>query len=160
MYLLQPLCNKRQKWNHSLLWILSEKHSNTSQDGSDTHVHPQFYSCHFKLISRFTKLIATYSVTTLPVLYSQHITIFLELITLNLLLCGSGAYISKNSAHYYLPDWPYLRQKSGKNTENELAEHEIKARSDLTTLENPCKDSSLGLIFEFEFFIFWSYPPN
>ena len=40
---------------------------------------------------------------------------------------GSGAYISENSTHHYLPDWAYLNQKSGPNSMKEWFEHKINA---------------------------------
>ena len=63
-----------------------------------------------------------------------------------------GAYISKNSTHYYLPDWAYLRQKSGQKTMKDWSDHKIKAIFELSTLENPYKDSLFGLIYEFHHF--------
>ena len=63
----------------------------------------------------------------------------------------AGAYISENLTHYYLPDWAYLGQKSGKNTMKEWSEHKIKPIFELSTLENPYIDSLFGLIYEFKF---------
>ena len=60
-----------------------------------------------------------------------------------------GAYISKNSTHYFLLDWAYLEQKSGQNTMKEWSDHKIKAIFELSTLENPYRDSLIGLIYEF-----------
>ena len=61
----------------------------------------------------------------------------------------SGAYISENLTHYYLPDWGYLGQKSGQNTMKEWFDHKIKAIFELSALENPYTDSLFGLIYEF-----------
>ena len=75
----------------------------------------------------------------------------------------TGAYISENSTHYFLPDWAYLGQESCQNTVKEYSEHKIKAIFELSTLENPYIDSLFGLIYEFliySFFIFLSYLPN
>ena len=58
----------------------------------------------------------------------------------------SGAYISEYSTHYYLPDWAYLGQKSVQNTMKEWSDHKIKAIFELSTLENPHRDSLFGLI--------------
>ena len=58
---------------------------------------------------------------------------------------GPGAYISKNSTHYFLPDLAYL----GQNTVKEYSKHKIKAIFELSTLENPYINSLFGLIYEF-----------
>ena len=60
-----------------------------------------------------------------------------------------GAYIFKNSTHYFLTDWAYLGQESCQNTVKEYSEHKIKAIFELSTLENPYTDSLFGLIYEF-----------
>ena len=66
-----------------------------------------------------------------------------------LLLITTGAYISENSTHYFLPDWAYLGQESCQITVKEYSEHKIKAIFELSTLENPYIDSLFGLIYEF-----------
>ena len=80
-----------------------------------------------------------------------------------LLLITTGAYISENSTHYFLPDWAYLGQESCQITVKEYSEHKIKAIFELSTHENPYVDSLFGLIYEFLiflFFIFLSYLPK
>ena len=67
----------------------------------------------------------------------------------------TGAYISENSTHYFLPDWAYLGQESCQNTVKEYSEHKIKAIFELSTLENPYIDSLFGLIYEFLIFYFF-----
>ena len=61
----------------------------------------------------------------------------------------AGAYISKNSTHYYFPDWAYLGRKSGQKSMKEWSDHKIKAIFELSTLKNPYIDSLFGLIYEF-----------
>ena len=64
-------------------------------------------------------------------------------------LCETGAYISENSTHYFLPDWANLGQESCQNTVKEYSKHKIKAIFELSTLENPYIDSLFGLTYEF-----------
>ena len=76
----------------------------------------------------------------------------------------SGAYISKNSTHHFLPDWACLWQKSGQNTITEWSEHKINAIFELSTLEKQCMDTLLNLLcmnFNFLTFLnFLSYLPK
>ena len=78
---------------------------------------------------------------------------------------STGAYISKNPTHFYLPDWAYLAHKSGKNLVKERSEYEINSIFELIIHENRWRyiDSLFNIIYEFDFldsFIFWSYLLN
>mgnify|MGYP001798206402 CR=1 FL=1 len=61
----------------------------------------------------------------------------------------SGAYISENSTHHYLPDWAYLKQESGPNTQKEWSEHNINAIFEFITLGNPNIDTLFNSIYDF-----------
>ena len=64
---------------------------------------------------------------------------------------GPGPYISENLTHHYLPDWTYLKQKSGPNTMKEWSEHKINAIFEFSTLGNPYIDTLFNLIYDFKF---------
>ena len=61
----------------------------------------------------------------------------------------SGAYISKNYTHYYLPDWAYLGQKLSQNIVIVWSEPKLKVIIELSTFQNFNIDASFGLIYEF-----------
>ena len=64
---------------------------------------------------------------------------------------GRGVYFQKFNPPLFASG-AYLGQRSGQNTLKEWSEHKINAIFELSTLENPCKDSLFKFIYEFNFF--------
>ena len=70
---------------------------------------------------------------------------------------GSMACISESSIHFYMPDWAYLKQKSGQTTVKECSVHKIKPFVKSTPLKTPVK-TPRRLMIEFDFcsfLLFW-----
>ena len=67
----------------------------------------------------------------------------------------SGADISENSIHHYLPEWANSGQKSGQNIMKAWPERKINVILELSTLENPYVDTLFDLIYIFKIFFYF-----